>query len=49
MNKWLTYAIVLDLLKVAYIQFEIVLTKLQKVVSKELKCLCSKAATVLPG
>jgi len=48
-NEWLTYVVMLDLLIVAYIQFEIVLTKLQKVVSQELKCLCSKATTLLPG
>ena len=33
-NEWLTYAVMLDSLVVAYIQFEIVLTELQKVVGQ---------------
>jgi len=36
-----------DALIVLYIQLVIMLTELQKVLSWELKCLCSKTATVL--
>jgi len=43
----LTYAILLDLLMVAYVQFVVMLIKLQKVLSRELKCMCSKTTTVL--
>ena len=46
-NELLTYVIKLDLLIVAYIQFSIMLIELQKVLSQELKCLCSKTTTVL--
>jgi len=46
-NKLLTYAIMLDLLIVVYVQFMIMLIELNKVLSQELKCLCNKAATVL--
>ena len=37
----------LDLFIVVYIQFLIMLIELQKVLSQELKCLCSKTTTVL--
>jgi len=37
----------LDLLIVAYTQFMIMLIELNKVLSQELKCLCSKTTTVL--
>jgi hypothetical protein len=46
-NKLLTYGIMLDLLIVAYIQFVIMPIELDKVLSQELKCLCSKTTTVL--
>jgi len=39
-------AIKLDSLPAAYIQFMIMLIELQKVLSQELKCLCSKTTTV---
>ena len=42
----LTYAVMSDSLTVAYVQFVIMLIKLQKVLSQELKCLYSKTATV---
>jgi len=41
-NKVLTYAVMLDSLVVAYIQFQIILIELKKVLSQKLKCLCSK-------
>jgi len=37
----------LDLLTLAYAQFVIMLTELQKMLSHELKCLFSKTTTVL--
>jgi hypothetical protein len=37
----------LDLFTVVYVQFLIMLRELQKVLSQELKCLCSKTTTVL--
>jgi len=37
----------LDLLLVTYIQFMIMLIELNKVLSQELKCLCSKTTAVL--
>ena len=37
----------LDLLTAAYIQYMTMLKQLQKVLSKELKCLSSKTTTVL--
>ena len=46
-NKLLTHAMTLDLLIVAYVQFVILLTELKKVLSQELKCLCSQTTTVL--
>jgi hypothetical protein len=46
-NKLLTYAIMLGLLMVAYIQFVGMLIELQKVLSQELKYLCIKTTTVL--
>jgi len=45
-NVLLTYAITSDSLTVVYVQFVIMLTKLQKVLSQELKCLCSKTTTI---
>jgi hypothetical protein len=43
LNKYemLTYTVMLYLLILAYVQFLIMLTELQKVLSQELKCLCS--------
>jgi len=43
----LTYAVMFDPLKVAYVQFLIMLTELQKALSQDLKCWCSKTTTVL--
>jgi hypothetical protein len=45
----LTYAIMLcvSMLILAYVQFVVLLIELQKVLSQELKCLCSKTTTVL--
>jgi len=37
----------LDALTVVYVQSLMLLTELQKVLSQELKCLCSKTTTVL--
>jgi len=37
----------LDLLTLAYVQFVTMLIELQKMLSHELKCLCSKTTTVL--
>jgi len=50
MNKakeLLTYGVMLGLLIVADVQYVIVLIDLQKVLSQDLKCLCSKSNTVL--
>jgi len=49
MNKFLTYAVMLNLLRVVYVQFIIMLTELKEVLSQELKCfcLCSETITVL--
>jgi hypothetical protein len=41
-NKMLKYAIMLDSLAVVYVKFMTMLTELKKVLSQELKCLCSK-------
>ena len=46
MNELFTYATILDLFVAAYVQFIIMLTELQEVLSQELKCLCSEATTV---
>jgi len=46
-NKLLTYAIKLDSHMVAYVKFLIILIELQKYLSRELKCMCSKTTTVL--
>jgi len=46
-NKLLTYAIMLDSLILVHVQFVIMLIELKKVLSQELKCLCSKTTTVL--
>ena len=47
MNELLTFAIMSDALTVVYVQLVIMLTELQKVLSQELKYLCSKTTTVL--
>jgi len=47
MNELLTYGIMLDLLMVTYVQYVIMLINLQKVLSQDLTCLCSKSTTVL--
>jgi len=47
MNEFLTYAIMLDSLILACMQFVRMLIELQKMLSQELKCLCSKTTTVL--
>jgi len=41
------YALMLDLLIVVSTQFVILSIELQKLLSQELKCLCSKTATAL--
>jgi len=46
-NQLLTYAVMLDSLTVAYLQFMIMLIAWKKVLSEELKCLCIKTTTVL--
>jgi len=46
-NLFLPYAIMLDSLTVTYAQFVIMLIALQKVLSQELKCSCSKITTFL--
>jgi hypothetical protein len=46
-NELFLYAIILDLLIVAYIQFEIMLLESQEGLCEEGKCLCSKTTTVL--
>jgi len=46
-NQLLTYAIMLDSLIVAYLQFMIMLIECKKMLSEELKCLCIKTNTVL--
>jgi hypothetical protein len=46
-DELLIYAVMLDSLTAVYIQFMIMLIELQKVLSQELKCLCSNTTTVL--
>jgi len=46
-NNLLTYAVMLDLVTVAYVKFVTILTELLKVLSQELKCLSSKTNIVL--
>jgi len=46
-NELLTYAIMLGSLKEARVQYMITLIELQKVLSQELKCLCSNTTTGL--
>jgi len=46
-NKLLTYAVMLDLLILSCVQSVIMLIELQKGLSQELKCLCSKTTAVL--
>jgi hypothetical protein len=47
LQKLLTYGILLDLLMVTWVQYVIMLINLQKVLSLDLKCLCSKSTTVV--
>jgi hypothetical protein len=46
-NELISYAIMLDLFIVAFIQFVIMLLESQEVLSQEVKCLYSKTTTVL--
>jgi len=46
-NKFFTYTVMLYSLILAYARFVIILIELQRVLSQELKCLCSKITTVL--
>jgi hypothetical protein len=46
-NELLTYGVMLDSLIEAYEQYVILLIHLQKVLSQDLKCLCSKSSAVL--
>jgi hypothetical protein len=46
-NELLTYTIMLDSFIVVYVLFVIMLIELKKLLSQELKCLCSKTTTVL--
>ena len=46
-NELLTHAVMFDSLIVAYVQFVIMLIKLQKVLNQELQHLYSKATTML--
>ena len=43
----MTYAIMLDWLIAAYVQFVIMLMEFEKVLSQGQKCFCSKTTTVL--
>jgi len=45
-NKLLTCAIMLESLLEVYVQVLIILIELKKVLSQELKCLCSKATSI---
>jgi hypothetical protein len=45
-NEWLTYAIMLDSLIVAYLQF-VIMIELENVLSQKIKCLYSKTTTDL--
>ena len=42
-----SYAIMLDLFLIAFIQFVIMLLESQEVLNEEVKCLCSKTTAVL--
>jgi len=44
-TKLLTYVVLLDSLIAAHVQFLIMLIELNKLLSRELKCLCRKAAS----
>jgi len=46
-NELLTCAVMIDSLIIAHLQFVIVVTKLKKVLSLEVKCLCSEITTVV--
>jgi len=48
-NELLAYAIMLDSLIVAYVQYMVMLTDLQKVLSQDLTSSCSRCTTVLFG
>ena len=45
-NEWLTCALTIDSLIIAYLQFVKVVTELKKVLNLEVKCLCSEITTV---
>jgi hypothetical protein len=47
MNEMFVYAIISDLLVVVYVLFVIMLVKVCKVISQELKCLYSKTTAIL--
>jgi hypothetical protein len=47
LNELFSYAVMLGSFVLAYEQFVIMQTELQKVQIQELKCLCSKTTTVL--
>ena len=47
LNKLLAYATMLDSLIIAYVQFVIMVIELTKVISQELKHLCSKTTKAL--
>jgi len=46
-DELLAYAIMLDSLTVAYVKYMVMPIDLQKVLSQDLKSLCSKCTTVL--
>jgi len=45
-NELLTYVVMLNSLVLAYVQFMKMPMELKKMLSQELKCLCSKTTTV---
>jgi hypothetical protein len=47
MNEFFTYDVMLGMLVLVYVHFIIVLIEVQKVLSQELKCLCSNITTVV--
>jgi hypothetical protein len=47
MNELFIYVVMLDVLIVGYVQLVIMLIELQKVLSEELRCLCSQSTAVL--
>ena len=42
MNEFFTFAVMLGALVLAYVQYVVMLIELQKVLSQELKCMCTK-------